>query len=74
MFSNIDMRLGYHQVHIKEEDIYNISFCTRCGHYEFVVVPFGFTNALTTFTCLMRSVLHPYLEKFLIMFIDDILI
>ena len=74
IFSKIDLRLGYHQVHIKEEDIYKTAFWTRYVHYEFVVVPFGLTNALTTFMCLMNSVLCRYLDKFVIVLIDDILI
>ena len=74
VLSKIDMRLGYHQVCIKEEDIYKISFRARYGHYEFVIVPFGLTNAPTTFMCLMNSVLCPYLEGFFIVFIDNILI
>lgn len=71
MFSNIDMRS---QVHIKEEDIYNTAFHTKYGNYEFVVVPFGLTNALATFMWLVNNVLHPYLDKFFIVFIDDKLI
>ena len=75
MFSKIDMRLGYHPVHIKEEDIYQTTLQTRYGNYEFVVVTFGLTNAPTTFMCLMNNVLHPYLDKLnVIVFIDDILI
>ena len=58
---------------IKEEDIYKTEFHTRYGHYEFAVVHFGLTNAPATFTCLMSNVLCPYLDKFVIMFIDDIL-
>lgn len=74
MFLNIDMRLGYHHVCMNEEDIYKIGFCTRCGHYEFLVVPFGPTNAPTIFMCLMNNVFHPYLDKFVIVYVDDILI
>ena len=59
---------------IKEEDIYKNTFHMRYGHYEFVVVPFGLTNAPTTFMCLMNNVLLPYLDNFVIVFIDNILI
>ena len=74
MFSKIDLRSGYHQVHIKEEDIYKSAFTTRYGNYEFVVVAFNLTNVEDTFMCLMNSVLCPYLDKFVIVFIDDILV
>ena len=74
VFSKIYFRLRYHQVHIKEKDIYKTMFYTRHGDYEFVVVPFGIINTQTTFMCLMKNVLCPYVDKFLIVFIDDILI
>ena len=74
MFSKIDLRSGYHQVHIKEEDIYKTAFRTRYGNYKFVIVPFGLTNDPTILMCFMNNVLHPYLDKFVIMFIDDILV
>ena len=57
---------------IKEEDIYKITFHTSYGHYEFTVFSFGLTNAPTTFMCLMKNVLHPYLDTFVIVFVDDI--
>ena len=74
VFSNIDLRSRYHQVRIKEEDIYKTTFQTRYGNYEFVAIPFSLTNAPTTFMFLMNSVFHPYLDKFVIVFIDDILV
>lgn len=74
LFSKIDLRFVYHQVRIKEEDIHQIAFKTRYGHYEFMAVPFGLSNTPTTFTCLMNSVFRKYLDKFILVFLDDILV
>jgi hypothetical protein len=74
VFSKIDLRSRYHQVRIKEEYINKTSFKTRYGHYEFTVVPFGLSNAPVIFMCLMNGVFREYLDKFVIVFLDDILI
>lgn len=74
VFSKIEFRYWYHQVRIKDEDIHKTTFRMRYGHYEFVVVPFRLTNAVTTFMCLMNNMLIKYLDKFVLVFIDDILI
>jgi hypothetical protein len=74
IFSKIDLRSGYHQMRINEEDISKTAFRTRYGRYEFTVVSFGLSNTLVVFMCLMNGVFRDYLDKFVIVFLDDILV
>ena len=74
VFSKIDLRSAYHQLRIKSSDVLKSTFRTRYDHYEFVVMPFGLMNAPTAFTDLMNRVFTSFLDNFVIVFINDILI
>jgi hypothetical protein len=74
VFSKIDLRFGYHQIKIRDKDISKTTFSTRYGLYEYLVMSFGLTNAPTHFMYLMNSVFMSELDKFVVVFIDDILV
>jgi len=74
VFSKIDLRSGYHQIKVKDEDMQKTTFRTRYGHYEYTVIPFGVTNAPGVFMEYMNRIFHAYLDRFVVVYIDDILI
>ena len=74
VYSKIDLRTGYHQLRVREVDIPKTSFKMHYGQFEFIVMPFGLTNASTAFMDFMHRVFQPYLDQFVVVFINDILI
>jgi hypothetical protein len=74
VFSKIDLQLGYHHLKVQECNILKTAFILRYGMYKFTVMSFGFTNALTYFMYLMNKVFMEYMDKFVVVFIDDILV
>ena len=74
VFLEIDLRSGYYQLRVKDVDVSKTAFRTRYGHFEFLVMPFRLTNASTTFMDLMNRVFRPYVNQFVVVFIDNILV